>query len=54
MEEVSKGQMDPKDAKVIAEATEKAVNGIRTIRGLDEPEKIQLPEPLIIHLPAIE
>lgn len=28
---------DPRDAKVIAEATEKAVNGIRTIRGLDDP-----------------
>lgn len=30
--------VDAKDAKVITEATEKAINGIRTIRGLDEPE----------------
>lgn len=32
---------DPRDAKVITEATEKAINGIRTIRGLDDPTEDQ-------------
>lgn len=32
---------DPRDAKVVAEATEKAINGIRTIRGLDDPSKAE-------------
>ena len=38
METASEAVSDPRDAKVITEATEKAINGIRTIRGLDEPE----------------
>lgn len=37
MEEASSTVQDPRDAKVITEATEKAINGIRTIRGLDAP-----------------
>ena len=50
MEEASATVTDPRDAKVITEATEKAINGIRTIRGLDEPEKddqitVNFPDP---------
>lgn len=37
METAAEEVTDPRDAKVITEATEKAINGIRTIRGLDEP-----------------
>ena len=32
---------DPREAKIITEATEKAINGIRTIRGLDDPTEDQ-------------
>lgn len=41
MEEASETVKDPRDAKVITEATEKAINGIRTIRGLDDPTEDQ-------------
>ena len=37
METASQSVEDPRDAKVITEATEKAINGIRNIRGLDDP-----------------
>jgi len=42
---------DPRDAKVITEATEKAINGIRTIRGLDEPSEDQT---IIVEFPDSE
>lgn len=41
MEVVSLTVTDPRDAKTIVEATEKAINGIRLIRGLDDPSKDQ-------------
>lgn len=37
MKEAAATVTDPREAKVITEATEKAINGIRTIRGLDDP-----------------
>lgn len=50
MDGAAKRVEDPREAKVITEATEKAINGIRTIRGLDEPEKddaitVNFPDP---------
>lgn len=41
MKTASKAVQDPREAKVITEATEKAINGIRTIRGLDDPTEDQ-------------
>ena len=37
MVKASREVEEPRDAKVIAEALDKAVTGIRTIRGLDDP-----------------
>ena len=41
METAAEAVQDPREAKVITEATEKAINGIRTIRGLDDPTEDQ-------------
>ena len=41
METAAEVVQDPREAKVITEATEKAINGIRTIRGLDDPTEDQ-------------
>ncbi len=46
--------IEPKDLKVLSECIKINVETIRKIRGLDEPEKAVMPEPLIINLPAAE